>query len=170
MRSDIFWIDHPQGHRLGIMARPRAGDWLEDEIEGWHRDGVGLVVSLLEPEEIAELGLGEERALCAEAGIDFLSFPMPDRGVPADREAAESLATRVGRAGMAGKAVAIHCRAGIGRSALIAGMALVEAGLSAEDALDAIGKARGVEVPDTEAQGLWLAAFARRTNRQEPPA
>jgi len=34
----ICWIAWQSPGRLGIMARPRAGDWLEDEIGGWQRD------------------------------------------------------------------------------------------------------------------------------------
>lgn len=34
------------------MARPRAGEWLEDEIAGWRAQSVDIVVSLLEPAEI----------------------------------------------------------------------------------------------------------------------
>jgi hypothetical protein len=39
-----------------------------------------LVVSLLERSEIRELELQAEPSLCADAGIQFLSFPIPDRG------------------------------------------------------------------------------------------
>jgi hypothetical protein len=33
---------------LAIMARPRAGDWLDGEIAGWRAQGIGVIVSLLE--------------------------------------------------------------------------------------------------------------------------
>jgi hypothetical protein len=84
MRSDLYWIELPPPGRLAIMARPRAGDWLADEVAGWHAEGVGLVLSLLEPEEVRTLGLESEADLCAGLGIDFLSFPIPDRGLPAE--------------------------------------------------------------------------------------
>jgi len=42
MVSDIYWIKTSASLRLAIMARPRAGDWLEDEIDHWKREGVGL--------------------------------------------------------------------------------------------------------------------------------
>src|SRR5713101_2898754 len=54
MRPDIHWIDLPVAGRLAIMARPRAGDWLADEIAGWRAAGIDIVVNLLEPAEIAE--------------------------------------------------------------------------------------------------------------------
>lgn len=52
MRPKVYWIDLPMAGRLAIMARPRAGDWLEDEISGWRAQGVEIVVSLLEQEEV----------------------------------------------------------------------------------------------------------------------
>ncbi|MBO0733532.1 MAG: dual specificity protein phosphatase family protein [Methylocapsa sp.] len=58
-----------------------------------------------------------------------------------------------------GKAVGLHCRAGIGRSALIAACVLVLLGLDPEAAFELIERARGVNVPDTEEQRRWVATF-----------
>src|SRR5438477_7668874 len=60
MHSDIYWIDRGGAGRLAIMARPRAGEWLEDEVAHWRAVGVDTVVCLLEPAEIAELALADE--------------------------------------------------------------------------------------------------------------
>ncbi len=113
MRPDIHWIETPAAQRLAIMARPRAGDWLDDEIVGWRREGVDVVVSLLEAEEIGELGLRREAELCRTQAIEFISFPIPDRGAPASLQETASLAQSLARQLSEGKAVAIHCRAGI---------------------------------------------------------
>jgi len=37
------------------MARPRGGDWLQDEILALKRSGISILVSLLTPEEEDEL-------------------------------------------------------------------------------------------------------------------
>src|SRR5260221_8734777 len=60
MRPDVFWIHAPLIGRLAIMPRPRAGEWLDDEIIGWQMEGIDTVVSLLELAEISELGLERE--------------------------------------------------------------------------------------------------------------
>ncbi|HEX4738765.1 MAG TPA: hypothetical protein VH331_14500 [Allosphingosinicella sp.] len=160
MRSSIAWIRHPAGGRLGIMARPRSGDWLEDEIAAWRADGVDHVFSLLVREEIADLGLEAEEILCAAQAINFHAYPIPDRGIPSDTEEAREVAEFIFALGEAGKSVAIHCRAAIGRSALIAGAALVRGGLAADEAFATIAEARNVEVPDTDEQRRWLDLFA----------
>ena len=58
-----------------------------------------------------------------------------------------------------GVAMAIHRRAGIGRSSLIAACLLVRQGLSADSALQAIEEARGLPIPDTLEQRLWINQF-----------
>src|SRR5688572_888031 len=133
MRSSIYWIDHPKGYRIGIMARPRSGDWLGDEVALWRRDGVDAVVSLLEQEEVSTLDLLDEEKLCRSKGIEFISFPIPDRGVP-DRFTAKSLAASACRMIEEGKALATHCRAGIGRSSLMAGAVMVISGMTPSEA------------------------------------
>ena len=160
MRSSIYWIGHPENHRLGIMARPRSGDWLNDEIALWRQDGVDAVLSLLEPEEVDALELLNEEVLCRSYGIEFISFPIPDRGVP-DTSTAMLIAASACRMIEAGKAVAIHCRAGIGRSSLMAGAVMVLSGMDPFEAYEAIERARGISVPDTEAQREWLSEFAQ---------
>jgi hypothetical protein len=36
------------------MARPRAGDWLDDEISGWRAQRIDIIISLLEQEEVSD--------------------------------------------------------------------------------------------------------------------
>jgi hypothetical protein len=57
MKPDINWIPGPWRGRLAIAARPRGGDWLEDELKGWSESGVKVVVSLLETDEAIALGV-----------------------------------------------------------------------------------------------------------------
>ena len=158
MRSSICWIEHPRSCRLGIMARPRADDWLDGEIAAWKSDPVDVVLSLLEAEEAADLELTGQAEACRAHGIHFMSFPIADRGVPDMRDAKAAAAT-ICRHGVDGKAVAIHCRAGIGRSSLMAGAVLVLSGMDPAAAFSAIGRARGLDVPDTQAQRVWLFDF-----------
>jgi hypothetical protein len=159
MRQQIYWIDLPMAGRLAIMARPRAGDWLDDEISGWRAEGIDIVVSLLEQEEVSELALQREAGLCQGQGMEFLSFPIPDRGVPESFRDAVALAQIVSTMIGEGRSVAVHCRAGIGRSSLIAACALVCTGSDPAVAFAAITKARGMNVPDTEGQRDWVTAF-----------
>jgi len=149
-----------QSGRVGIIPRPRGGDWLDDEARAWRGAGIDVVVSLLTPEEISEFQLEDEGRYCRAEGIQFLSFPIPDRGAPPSRQAAVALVDKLVKMLESGKNVAIHCRQGIGRSALIAASLLVSLGGSADDAFRAVGKARGCAVPDTMDQRIWVDELA----------
>jgi protein-tyrosine phosphatase len=157
----LYWIDLPTQGRLAIMARPRANDWLEDQIKSWRDEGVGTVVSLLEAEEVVDLDLGAEEGLCRAQGMDFIKFPIPDRGLPASRNEAAAICRVLADRLAAGDAVAIHCRAGIGRSSLMAACTLFVAGFDPTLVLDAITSARGLTVPDTDAQRDWVLQFGQ---------
>ena len=160
MQAKVFWIAGPWRGRLGILPRPRGGDWLGDETAAWRESGIDLVVSLLEPDEEAQLVLEGEAAAAAASGIHFKPFPIPDRGVPASRESVAELASEIVDALDMGRNVAVHCRQGIGRSGLIVGGVLVAAGKDLSTALQVIKESRGLEVPETEEQRRWLSAFA----------
>jgi predicted protein tyrosine phosphatase len=159
--SDIYPLREFENVSLAIMPRPRAGDWLEDEIASWHRADIRTVVSLLEPYEVDELGLKDEARLCASNGIEFVSFPIPDRGVPTSHGALSQLVLPLVSKVKDGQMVAVHCRAGIGRSAVVAAGILLRAGIPFSKVFPALSRARGVAVPDTEAQAEWVQAYAR---------
>jgi len=137
---------------------------LEAELAGWKTSGVDLVISLLELNEVCELGLQREADLCRVNGIEFASFPITDRGVPESRHAALRVANSIADGIADGRSVAIHCRAGIGRSSMIAACAMICLGIEAGHALTLIGQARGLSVPDTDEQRDWILAFGQTSN------
>lgn len=156
----VFWVPGPWRGKLGILRRPRGGDWLRDETKAWREVRIDVVVSLLEPGEQVQLALEGEAAAATASGVEFRPFPIPDRGVPASQESVAKLASRIVEALETGRNVAVHCRQGIGRSALIVGAVLVAAGQDPKTALKTIEKSRGLEVPETEEQRQWLRDFA----------
>ncbi len=156
MNPDLFWIPGPWRGRLAVAARPRGGDWIEDEAAGWRRAGLDVVVSMLEKEEAAQLDLDHERDAAERNSVEFISFPIPDRGVPVSVPAALSLLKGIVAALEEGKNVAVHCRQGIGRSGLIAAGVLISSGIGAEKAIEVVSRARGLAVPETSAQLDWI--------------
>ena len=158
MFTDLHWITTGSEFRLATAARPRAGDWLDGELANWHRNGVRAAVSMLEDHENAELGLGNQAHACQKAGITFTSFPIADRDIPESRSSAISLAGSIAKSGLP---TVIHCRAGIGRSSLMAATVLCELGMSPDNALQEISRARGLQVPDTQKQRDWILSLGR---------
>lgn len=160
MRTEVYWVPGPWRGRLGIVPRPRGGDWLADEVHSWRDAGLDTVISLLTPGEIAELDLRDEEVWAREEGIEYHTFPIPDYGVPRSRRDVAELVQRLETALQAGKNIAVHCRQGIGRSSLLVASVLVSEGEDPEEAFRRIEKARGRPVPDTVEQREWVAQMA----------
>lgn len=167
--TTIHWVRDIPPHRLGLMARPRGGDHLREEVASWQRASLDIVVSLLEAQEIRALELQEEPALCAEHGIVFRHFPIPDRGIPASQRDATALIAELGAELASGKAIAIHCRAGIGRTGLIAGSLLHGLGVPGQNIFRLLSRSRGIDMPDTSEQAEWVAQYVFGTRRPPPP-
>lgn len=159
MQTELYPIDGPWPGHLAIAPRPRGGDWLEDEIRAWRRSGIDVVLSLLTREEETELGLTEEAELSRSNGMEFVSFPILDRGVPPSREGVAKQVTDLAEKLRRGKNVAVHCRQGIGRAALVAIGLLISAGIAPDDSIRRVGSARGCSVPETSDQRRWIADF-----------
>lgn len=152
--------------RLGILARPRGGDWLEDEAREWARLGIDVVVSLLTPDEVEEFDLTDEARLCRSNGMEFVALPFPDRGVPPSREAVLEVVSQLDAHLSSGKTVGIHCRQGIGRFGVLAACLLVSSGMFPESAFERLSESRGRPIPETSEQQAWVEGFAPELARQ----
>jgi protein-tyrosine phosphatase len=162
MSPDLFWIPGPWLGKLAVSTRPRGGDWLDDEVSGLRNAGIHLLVSLLERDEAAQLELEGEGKIAESQGVRFVSFPIPDRGVPASTLEALSLFSALTLALGQGKNVAVHCRQGLGRSGLITAGLLVMSGIGVEQAIESVSCARGQAIPETLAQRNWIQQLSER--------
>jgi len=162
MSVKVFWIGSPAIGRLGIVPRPRGGDWLEVDIDAWRDTGIHVVVSLLEADEAIELHLEDEARIVRAAGMQFEPFPIRDRGVPSRIESALTLAGTLARLIRDGRTIVVHCRQSIGRASIVVALILMSLEEGLDEALAAIKNARGLEVPETEGQLRWLEAVASR--------
>jgi protein-tyrosine phosphatase len=161
-----FWI-RKEGLRLAITPRPRGYDWLVDDIRLLKRAGVDVLVSALTPYETEDMGLLEESQCCQNYGLEFLSFPIEDRSVPASFSEFVGLLNTLTDRLREGEAVGVHCRAGVGRSSMIVASALIRDGLSVDSAFHVIQDARGCSVPDTAEQRQWVERYSSRFGPSE---
>lgn len=155
----LFQVPQPTPGSLATMARPRGGDWLDEEVRGLAAYGIDDVVSLLTSAEEAELDLTGERRAVLAAGLRFHRLRTPDRGVPevaAFRQVTDLLLQRL----QDGASVVVHCRFGIGRASTVAAGVLMLAGVKPSDAWLRIEKARGIPVPDNEMQRRFVDGLA----------
>ena len=114
----------------------------------------------LEDFEADQLGLSCEGVVAKDAGIDFVSFPIPDRSIPGSSREAQAMLHEVFVALESEKTVAVHCRQGIGRSGMVAVGLLILGGIGLEDAIRRVGSARGRTIPETPEQMEWLRRWS----------
>jgi protein-tyrosine phosphatase len=164
MRAEIYWVTEKYSARLATMPKPRGGDWLEDEIISLRGMGVDVLVSLLTDEEIIEVSLADEAFHCANNSIEFLRFPIPDHSVPPLNEKTIGFIHELRERLAAGKNMAIHCRAGLGRSSMIAACVMISTGIDPNSVFDMIGAVRGFTVPDTDEQRDLIVKFAKHSS------
>ncbi|WP_298373028.1 dual specificity protein phosphatase family protein [Azospirillum sp.] len=142
------------GGVLGLAMCPGRKD--RDPVTGgWNRDifmdvetirawGARSVLCLLERDEMRRLGVLDLGDMVRCSGMEFHSAPINDMHAPGP--AFESVWEGCGKVVRnhlsSGQRVVIHCRAGQGRSGMIAARLLVELGMAADEAIAAIQYAR----------------------------
>jgi len=118
--------------------------------------GINRIVSLLEEPEAYEVGLAQERVLSEKNAMEFIAYPIPDRGLPDSVAQFSSLTKHLYHGIAGGLNTVIHCRAGIGRTGIVAAGVLLHGGFSPSEAFSLISQQRGVSVPDTQEQVNWV--------------
>jgi ADP-ribosylglycohydrolase len=133
--------------------------------------GVTCFVDLTHPGEAVPY----EEGLPVE--IDVLRKPIPDHGIPAEPGHMAETLMCLRQALRDGGIVYLHCRAGIGRTAMVAGCLLVEHGLPGEQALAELNRLwqqspRAEQwplIPETEAQADYVRQWSERGERTGDP-
>jgi protein-tyrosine phosphatase len=89
----------------------RTGVW-----EDFQLKGVDLVVILTEPQEYLVFAGRDLPEFYSQQGLESIEIPVPDYGLPPDRQAWDQGLQAASRAAGEGKNVVVHCLAGIGRT------------------------------------------------------
>lgn len=126
--------------------------------------GIECFFDLTQPGEIGRRP-SYEREL--PAGIDHVRAPLTDHTVPKERAQMAAILAALSRALGSGRLVYLHCRAGIGRTAMVAGCLLVERGMTGDEALAELNRlwlqsARSSEwpgVPETPEQTRYVRTW-----------
>jgi protein-tyrosine phosphatase len=145
---------------MAIVPCPPGGEQLAASVRSLREQGIETMVSLLRADEARVLRLEAEGRLCREAGIDYKWLPVQDHSIPESMEEFRLVVDQLHRDLRAGKGVGAHCYAGIGRSCMLMACLLCVEGLQPDEAFARLSAARGLRVPDTWLQILWVEHFA----------
>ena len=143
--------------KLYVMPHPDPGR-LHQVLDDIRDRAVTTVVSLLADRDVVDLGLEQEDAFCRALGLRFIHHPIVDFGLPQPASFAD-LVKSLARDLAAGQSIVIHCRAGIGRSGMLACCILKQLGATADEAIACVSEARTTSVPDTPEQRRFIVAF-----------
>lgn len=163
----VHWVPdaaHGTPGRLGLTLAP--GKVGESQLYGyrWQRDleadlhrlrtdfGCDRLVSLMEGWERTKYGIADLLDRARAHGIATHDFPIVDCSAPRAGQAGEvrALVDEIRAALARGERVVVHCRGGIGRSGLIAALALGSYGLAPAAAIDQVRSARPGAVETSE--------------------
>jgi len=151
----------PAHGRIGITFCPGKQDRLAST-GAWARDldldldaivawGAGLVLTLLEPEELKLLKVPQLGPEIQRRGIAWRHLPIADYSVPGDAFEREwsTQGEEIRALLRSGTDVLVHCKGGLGRAGMIAARLLVELGMDPEQAIHAVRHVRkgAIETP-----------------------
>ena len=154
------------GEHPGSHSRAEAMDRLRSLL----RAGVTYFVDLTEPREVPTYEGLLPLATPTGRRLEYLREPIADHSVPATREAVTRLIDELDRALGADHVVYLHCRAGIGRSAMIAGCWLASRPVPPEDPLERLQALWQQSehsrvwpvVPETQEQAEYVRTWPQR--------
>jgi ADP-ribosylglycohydrolase len=167
-----FWLE-PGRILAGEHPSAAGPEALPDRMRRLLDAGIECFIDLTEPGELASY----ENFLAlpsARRDAHYLRKPIRDHGVPDSAERMQEILDALDAALADGRRIYLHCRAGIGRTNVVAGCWIANRGAGGEAALERLnrlwrGSARALSwltVPETEAQAQfvrgWLPARAAR--------
>jgi len=143
--TGFYWLEQPY---VAGLARP--GD--VEDLHWLRREGIEVIISLTEDPL--------PRHWVNEAGLFLVHTPVPDMHPPAPDQIEQCIKT-LQRAIERNMGVAVHCGEGKGRTGTLLACYLVTKGLSADEAIIRVRRARpgAVETPE---QAESVVDFARR--------
>ena len=171
-----YWVE-PGRLLVGEFPGSRSRADTMDRLKQVLAAGITQFVDLTDATELPSYEALLPFATPSGRRVQYMRESIPDHGVPVSAVTMERIVATLRNALDAGEVVYLHCRAGIGRSAMVAACYFVERGMSAEAALEALQKCwkqsaksqHWVCVPETEDQYEYIREWARRTGTQMAP-
>lgn len=127
-----------------------------------------LLVSLIESHEFDLLKIPDLFEQAEARGMQVRHFPIPDFGVPRSIDLFAELVQDILAAATEGKTIVIHCKAGLGRSGLVAASCLVALGSTPAEAFQLVRRSRPGTIETVE-QEAFVHRFAELIARPTAP-
>ncbi len=145
----------PYIHPERRMAGGGGLEMFDDELPELYSAGVRAVVSLL--------NIPQDASVYESAGFAFLCLPIVDGGAPTFEQAARFI-DFISAQRAAGRPVAVHCEAGLGRTGTLLAAYLIAEGAGAGEAIDRVRAAQDGAIESLR-QLVFLEQYAKGLGR-----
>jgi ADP-ribosyl-[dinitrogen reductase] hydrolase len=168
--ANCYWVvpgkllagEYPGG------ATPEA---TRERLERLQEAGVTAFIDLTLPGELSSYQSG------LPPGVLYLRRPIPDHGLPEERSRMAAILESLRHALDSPRCVYLHCRAGIGRTGMVAGCFLAERGSGGEGALEELNRlwqqsarsAQWPSVPETADQVEYVRRWTAPAGAEADP-
>lgn len=139
----------------------RSGHWRRDldldinHIKAW---GAKAVISLMEMQELDELGVEDLPEKIWGLGMDWIHLPIVDQRAPDESflRRWQIFGKRIVTTLEDGERIFIHCKGGLGRTGTIAACLLIESGMTSGAAIDTVRRVRSGTIETVEQERFVL--------------
>lgn len=147
-----------------LQPEALTGGWarcLEADLDVISDFGADTLITLMEHSELTQLNVSELQRAASMRMPLWLHLPFPDGDVPDYHWLKQWQVIRLVLAKklLEGKNIVIHCKGGLGRTGLVAGLLLKDAGLSAAEAVSLVRGCRPGTIENT-GQERFVHAYA----------
>lgn len=153
-----------RGASFRYPGRTYRRDVMED-LASLRAADVRRLVLLVEDAELRRWGDPDIVAHGVTAEVDVVRYPMPDGRAPASLDEMRAILASIGDARRTANA-AVACMGGVGRSGTVAACALVEAGMTAAEAIATVRRVRHPTAVETAEQERFVRLYADQVGRR----
>ena len=166
-RLGLTILPGKQGTSFRYPGRVYRRD-IDGDVALLRADGVRRLILLVEDAELLHWSDPEIVERGSAGGVEVIRHPIPDGRAPSSNDEIRSILGEIREARATGN-VAVACRGGVGRTGTVAACALVDGGMTPDEAIGLVRAVRHPTAVETAEQERFVRSFAAGRQADERP-